>query len=408
MMVKAGLLTGLGIILALTLSCRKMKEEATNNYQRDLSFLNRYQEVVELKDEMGKARVLIVPAYQGRVMTSTSGGLEGISYGWINYDLISSRKLLPHINPFGGEDRFWMGPEGGQYSIFFRKGDPFDLQHWQTPVSLDTEPFQVVEQSKRQVIFEKDFSLENYSGSRFDLKVKRKIRLLNREEVGEILQMEVPENIGMVAFQSENTVFNTGTTPWTRETGLLSIWILGMFNPSEQATVIIPYEKGTGPGYGITSDYFGPVPPERLKINDQVVFFRADGEMRGKIGLGAGAATDWLGSFDPANQVLTLVNFNKKEKELPYVNSQWKIQDEPYLGDVVNSYNDGPPEPGKKPMGPFYELETSSPAAELSPGDSIRHIHTTFHFEGNQEELDYLIRNKLKVNAAAIINAFSH
>ena len=27
-----------------------------------------------------------------------------------------------HVNVFGGEDRFWLGPEGGQYSIFFVKG----------------------------------------------------------------------------------------------------------------------------------------------------------------------------------------------------------------------------------------------------------------------------------------------
>jgi hypothetical protein len=28
---------------------------------------------------------------------------------------------VPHINVFGGEDRFWLGPEGGQFSIFFAK-----------------------------------------------------------------------------------------------------------------------------------------------------------------------------------------------------------------------------------------------------------------------------------------------
>ena len=32
------------------------------------------------------------------------------------------------MNGFGGEDRFWLGPEGGQFSIFFKKDDPFDLE----------------------------------------------------------------------------------------------------------------------------------------------------------------------------------------------------------------------------------------------------------------------------------------
>ena len=41
-----------------------------------------------------------------------------------------------------GEDRFWLGPEGGQFALFFKKGDPFDLDHWQTPAMMDTEPFE--------------------------------------------------------------------------------------------------------------------------------------------------------------------------------------------------------------------------------------------------------------------------
>ena len=44
------------------------------------------------------------------------------------------------MNAFGGEDRLWLGPEGGQYSIFFRAGDPFDLEHWQTPPPLTASP----------------------------------------------------------------------------------------------------------------------------------------------------------------------------------------------------------------------------------------------------------------------------
>jgi hypothetical protein len=33
-------------------------------------------------------------------------------------------------------------------------------------------------------------------------------------------------------------------------------------------------------------------------------------------------------------------------KSLKYVNSKWGQQDDPYKGDVVNSYNDGPVEDG--------------------------------------------------------------
>ena len=39
-------------------------------------------------------------------------------------------------------------------------------------------------------------------------------------------------------------------------------------------------------------------------------------------------------------------------------------------------------------MGKFYEIESSSPAAPLAPGNSIRHIHRTIHLKGSKEELD--------------------
>ena len=56
-----------------------------------------------------------------------AAGDTGASFGWINRQLIASGKLLPHMNAFGGEDRFWMGPEGGQFSIFFAPGVKFDI-----------------------------------------------------------------------------------------------------------------------------------------------------------------------------------------------------------------------------------------------------------------------------------------
>ena len=84
----------------------------------DLNFLRQYhKDIVVLGDSAG-AQVIIAPAYQGRVMTSTTEGSKGISFGWLNHELIASGKPAEHINAFGGEERFWLGPEGGQFSIY--------------------------------------------------------------------------------------------------------------------------------------------------------------------------------------------------------------------------------------------------------------------------------------------------
>jgi hypothetical protein len=85
----------------------------------------------------------------------------------------------------------------------------------------------------------------------------------------------------------------------------------------------------------------------------------------------------------------------------------WEIQEKPFAGDVVNSYNDGPSAPGAKPLGPFYELESSSPAAALAPGETLAHIHTTMHFQGPEKALDQIARKVLGVGLVEIEKAFA-
>ncbi len=87
----------------------------------DLAFLGQHTDVVVLSESAGGARVVVSPALQGRVLTSTAGGSSDISFGWINRELIASGKTVEHTNAYGGEDRFWIGPEGGQFSVFFKR-----------------------------------------------------------------------------------------------------------------------------------------------------------------------------------------------------------------------------------------------------------------------------------------------
>ena len=378
-----------------------------SGFDADLAFLRQHTEVVVLGDP-GGARLAVVPAWQGRVATSTVGGPAAPSYGWINRELVASRKLQPHMNAFGGEDRFWLGPEGGQYSIFFRKGDPFDLEHWQTPPLIDSEPWPVAEQGPRHVMFRIESRLVNYSGNSFELRVDRTIRLLERQAAAGMLGVSLPAGLKLVAFESENVLANTGAAAWTKPGGLLSIWILGMFQPSPRTTVVVPYREGPESERGpiVNDAYFGKVPADRLLAKDGRLFFRGDGERRSKIGLSPERATGILGSYDAPRKLLTIVSYTQPAGASDYVNSMWEIQKQPYRGDVVNSYNDGPPAPGAKPLGPFYELETSSPAAALEPGKSLTHVHRTFHFQGERALLDTLARKLLGASLEEI-EAFS-
>lgn len=380
---------------------------SANSFGEVVDFLEQHTDVIVLSDASEKAKVAIAPSMQGRVMTSTFGGSMGLSLGWINRDLIASGDTLPHINPYGGEDRFWLGPEGGQYSIFFKAGDPFDLDHWYTPAPIDIEPYEIVSQSEQEVHFKHTMQLQNYSDTVFELEVSRIIKLIAPQEAASLLDLEMPEQLDMVGYESSNTIENVGEQAWHEESGLLSIWILGMFNSGASTTVVVPFTTGTEEALGpiVNADYFGEVPQDRLSVQDGVLYFKGDGNYRSKIGLTPQRATDVLGSFDPITSTLTLVQYNKPDETTRYVNSMWELQDNPYRGDVVNSYNDGPPEPGAPGLGPFYELESSSPAAALGPNEHLTHVHRTFHFHGPEAQLDAIAQQTLGVSLAEIKSA---
>jgi hypothetical protein len=374
----------------------------------DVAFLKNHTVVIVLSDKTGAAQVALAPAWQGRVMTSTADNTTGRSFGWINRELIASGKLMPHINVFGGEDRLWLGPEGGQFSIFFAKGAPFDTEHWFVPKALDTDPFQTVSWSKDRAVFRARFSLTNYSGTRFDVAVRREVHLLENAAAWADLRLPHADHIALVAYESNNTLLNVGKGPWSKDTGLLSIWILGMFTPSPSATIVVPIKPGPEAELGakMTADYFGSIPPGRLRVTEKSVFLSGDGEFRSKIGIGPRRSLRVLGSYDADHRVLTIVQFNQPDGVNDYVNSLWKLQDDPYAGDVANSYNDGPPTPGAKPHGPFFEMESSSPAAALPPGASLEHTHRTFHLTGPETELDGVARAVLGVSLAEVKAAF--
>jgi len=366
----------------------------------DLQFLKKYhKDLILLGDESDTgAQIIILPAYQGRVMTSTAEGAGGMSFGWINYELIDSNREEEHFHAFGGEERFWLGPEGGQFSIYFKKGDPFNFDHWYVPKAIDTEPFILVSASKTEANFQREISLKNYTGFEFNLRVTRNIRLLSKTEIPLLLGVSIPENLQIVGFESNNSITNTGNIPWTKETGLLSIWILSMFNAGDKTTIAVPYKQGNEADLGkiVTDDYFGKVPVDRLKIKNGFIFLNADANYRSKIGISPKRALPILASFDRVNEVLTFAQFSLPEYPADYVNSLWEMQENPFDGDVVNAYNDGLID-GKQ-MGKFYELESSSPAATLNVGESVHHSHRTIHLKGDIKELDEITQTLLGIH----------
>jgi hypothetical protein len=369
---------------------------AKGSYGYDRDFLNQHaKNFIELANREG-ARVLVSADWQGRVMTSTAAGDSGKSFGWINYDLISSGVRKKQFNPIGGEERFWLGPEGGQYSLYFKKGDSFNIAHWQVPPVVDTDTYKMSRLDATKAAFSKTALLTNYGGTHFSIAINRTIQLLSRASLMYELQVQLPSSVHVVGYQSDNTITNTGTQNWKKENGLISIWLLGMMSPTPQTKVIMPFNPVPDPKAFITDDYFGKIPPGRLAVKDHVLYLRCDGKARGKVGIAPAIAKSPVGSYDFENNVLTLISF-PVDKRGDYVNSKWEWQQQPYRGDAVNAYNDGPLKDGSQ-LGPFYEIESSSPVKELKKGESIHYRQITCHIQGSYAALKLLAKQLLDVD----------
>lgn len=368
-------------------------------YGYDLSTIQEHYTSIELV--AGESRLVIVPELQGRVMTSTASGENGFSFGWINHDLLISQKLAAKFNAFGGEERFWLGPEGGQFSYYFDQGEAMQMENWRVPEAIDTMAWDVLEVNQETATIHKAFQLENYSGNAFDMNITRRVSIIDPREIAEFLPVKIDDSLKVVAYESLNQIQNSGEQAWTKQTGIPSIWMLSMYQPSPEVTIVVPYQKD-GEGPVVTDDYFGKIPADRLKVDNSLIYFKADGKFRSKIGITPKRAKPVLGSYDAVNHRLTILTCSLDTTTTDYVNSAWEEQQEdPFSGDAINAYNDGPLNDGGQ-LGPFYELESSSSAAALSPGEVKTHIQRTFHFEGEEAYLSLITEQLFGVSIEKI------
>jgi hypothetical protein len=370
---------------------------SSHSFEEDVAFLSRHGAVRVLAGPHG-GRIAISGQYQARVMTSAvKAGSQ--SLGFINRSFIEAGQSGTQFDNYGGEDRFWLGPEGGQYGLYFPAGKPFTFDNWQTPHALQEGAWQTLRETPNSISYGHSFTVSNYEQQPFQVSIERTVTLLSSEQASERLGIPLPASLSWVGYSTENKLSNAGSNAWNEARGLLSVWILGMFAPVAGTQVVIPYDPAAA-GEIVNDRYFGKVPAERLLVSDAKAFlaFRADGQYRSKIGLGPARAKGALGSYSEPAQLLTLVLYTKQPGATRFVNSMWEHQSAPYAGDEINSYNDGSPAPGKPPLGGFYEIESSSPAAALAPGESLTHVHQTYHFSGPRAELDALARHVLGVS----------
>jgi hypothetical protein len=378
-------------------------EKGTFGY--DLNFLKQHDSVIVLKSNNDNAQIIVSPKYQAKVFTSTANGNDGFSFGWVNYKAFTGPQDA-HMNAFGGENRLWLGPEGGRFSLFFKPGDSMVFNNWKTPAPFDTEAWKVTAQNDNSVTIQKDMQLINYHNTQLQLSVTRAIHILSNDDVNKNTGVTLDTSVKVVGYQTINTLTNTGKDEWTEATGMPCIWILDMMKNTPATVIVVPYKNAKGVNFKdvATTNYFGEIPADRLKHDDNKLLFKADGKSRGKLGIKPKFAKPVLGSYDPQNKVLTIAMF-EPDASAKYLNQEWNTTKPSFSGDAVNAYNDGPLADGSQ-MGPFYEIESVSPASFLKPNQSIVHKQSVYHFTGDEKALDVISQKLLGVTLNEVEQAF--
>lgn len=260
-----------GVIGLLTLDAARGAEQNGNkkkgvsmSYGEARSFLGKYTKLVELRNDSG-ARVAVTPEWQGRVMTSTCDGAKGPSFGFINRDYIESGKFDIQFNNYGAEERLWLSPEGGQFSLWFKPGVKQELKNWYTAPGLNEGAWKVEHATDRKVSMTASMQIQNASATTFSLDVARDVRLLETEDLRKFFGdwaagLTNRADVKLVGYETANRVINRGEE-FSKKTGLVSIWILGMMNAGPKTVILVPYKSGSMGELGpiIKSDYFGPI-----------------------------------------------------------------------------------------------------------------------------------------------------
>ena len=317
------------------------------SYHDALNYLVHKTSVIELYDQLG-GRVAVCPEWNGRVMTSTCGGLEGESFGYINVQAIDT----DNYDDFGGEDQWTLSPLIYSYGIESIKAN--------------------------LVILRRALRMADANGTSVELSLTRSIFLLSRHRAGAIFGDAVAE--ALERSDVSNVGFYTEDTVQTQTRAYIAGRQRGMFNASPHTAVIVPTPpiSFTPEPFSVDIDYLGGAPHGRIRYLSKTLLIRADGQRRCQVTMPYATAPPFFGAIERRLGTLTLWTFD--------------LPDAPGENDMIRIYNPGRLRGGELDLATYYEMNCFAAARELVPEDSLTSCQCTLHINAENAVLDGLIR----------------
>ena len=413
--------TGIVLSTALfTLSFLKAQEAAeggnkVRKIREVLRFLEQTgNEEVLLTGEGQNKVVVVAPSLGGRVLCTGFEGVEGDTDSYILEDKIKKGAAPTGRGAvwsnFGGEERFWLAPEGGKFALFFREGEEQAIANYLIPNSLNSARFGVTAKAEdgTSVTFAAPIQLTNSRGMRFDFQVKRKIEVLQSCPYA----LGYGDKLDFVGFESKSWVKNGGRAALSRQTGAVAVWTLGQYPVKDHTVIIVPFRPGPNSELGkpLNTQYFKTdvvditkVPKGRSyndywTVKDNYALIKANGSIGTKIEMWPQRALGRIASIDLASFSLTIVEFRMYPR-LDYLASYWlPYSGDPFQGAAISIFVLG--KGAGIPL--FYELETLSPALFLHPSEEYCHISRTYHLRGEKVSIGEILGRHFNVDLGTL------
>lgn len=138
----------------------------------------RFSDAVQLLSDSGKTTyvlnspgqgrpVLVCPALAGRVIGTTCDVNSGELGGFLDADAFL-HGMKDIWDNWGGEERYWLCPEGGQFGLMFQ-GRENCFANYVVQPGINSQEYEVVDVARTcdSLTMQADFELVNAAGTRF-------------------------------------------------------------------------------------------------------------------------------------------------------------------------------------------------------------------------------------------------
>ncbi len=373
---KGMMVLGAALVVFGMASCGKKAPEQTGTPPAgsSLALVKALGESIE-KITIGAAsgpQVIIVPALAGRVMGVSIEGDTGENLMWVDQSILDGTYFTQKPAKWNaGGLRTWLAPE----DLFFLPPDK-DASKWFVPAELDPAPYSVTAQSEHEVEMELITNLPANIGKVYNVKLTRRITLL--PEFAEPAAGALPEGVSYMGVRQFHSMENLSDQVIGKELPPVCLWSLLQTHPS--GTMLIPIAPGADPSKAYR-EYFNPLGPDRIAVENGIISVKIDGKYRCKIGVNGPSAGKGIAFLrdDGGGQGVLMAQLFEVDPKGAYVDKPWGKPSD--YGDAIEMYNDD----GK--MGGFCELECHGPSKVLKKGEAQSHEMTLHIFKGPIPEL---------------------